>query len=72
MEDFCMDNIVEYANIAIYGNADLEELEIHLSRNGYDFGIDKKKNILFVIIDELSYVETILADRDIVYGVRVY
>jgi hypothetical protein len=50
----------------------MEELETHLSRNGYDFGIDKKRNILFVQMDELDYVEEILADRDISLGVRLY
>jgi hypothetical protein len=50
----------------------MEELENHLSMNGYDFGIDKSRNILFVFADEVDYVKTILEDRDIVYGVRVY
>ncbi len=67
-----MDEIVKYANILLKHDADMEELEIHLSRNGYDFGIDKKRNILFVQIDELDYVEEILADRDISLGVRLY
>ncbi len=67
-----MDEIVKYANILLKHDADMEELETHLSRNGYDFGIDKKRNILFVQIDELDYVEEILADRDISLGVRLY
>jgi hypothetical protein len=72
VEDLSMDEIVKYANILLKHDADMEELEIHLSRNGYDFGIDKKRNILFVFADEVDYVKTILEDRDIVYGVRVY
>lgn len=67
-----MDEIVKYANILLKHDADMEELETHLSRNGYDFGIDKKRNILFVQIDELDYVEEILVDRDISLGVRLY
>lgn len=67
-----MDEIVMYANILIRHDADMEELETHLSRNGYDFGIDKKRNILFVQIEELTYVEEILEDRGINLGVRLY
>ena len=67
-----MDEIVMYANILIRHDADMEELETHLSRNGYDFGIDKKRNILFVQVDELAYVEEILEDRGINLGVRLY
>jgi hypothetical protein len=67
-----MDEIIKYANILLKHDADMEELETHLSRNGYDFGIDKKRNILFVQMDELDYVEEILADRDISLGVRLY
>ena len=63
---------VEYMCILLHANADLEELENHLSMNGYNFGIDKSRNLLFVFIDEFDYVETILADRNIIHGVRVY
>ena len=67
-----MREFVEYASIYIHDGADMEELENHLSMNGYDFGIDKKRNLLFVLIDEIDYVETILEDRDIIYGAREY
>ena len=67
-----MNEYVEYANIILYDDADLDELEIHLSMNGYDFGIDKDRKFLFVFIEEADYVETILSDRNIAYGVRVY
>ena len=68
-----MREFIEYANIIITdANADLQELENHLSMNGYDFGMDEKKRMLFVSIDELDYVETILTDRDIDYRIRVY
>jgi hypothetical protein len=59
----------KYGMILLHGNADLEELENHLSLNGYDFGIDKNRKLLFVFIDELAYVETILEDRGISYKV---
>ena len=63
---------VEYACIFLHADIDLEELENHLSMNGYDFGIDKSKNLVFVFIDELEYVKTILADRHIPYYTKVY
>lgn len=63
---------VEYVCILLYVDTDLEELENHLSMNGYDFGMDKSRNLLFVSIDEVDYVETILADRNIIHGAKVY
>lgn len=66
-----MREIVEYARIYIR-NADLEELENYLSMNGYDFGIDKNRSLLFVSINEIDCVETILKDRDIIYGIMEY
>lgn len=63
---------IEYASILLHVGTDLNELENHLSMNGYNFGIDKKRNLLFVFIEELDYVLTILADRNIIYGVRTY
>ena len=68
-----MEEFVEYARIYIHDiYADLNELENHLSMNGYDFGLDAKRRVLFVYIDEIDYVETILADRNIDYRIRVY
>ena len=66
-----MQDFVEYVNISICANADLEELENHLSMNGYDFGIDTKRNFLFVNVEEIEYVETILMDRNIEYTAKV-
>ena len=63
---------IEYVSIVLHVGTDLEELENNLSMNGYDFGIDKRRNLLFVFIDEVDYVKTILEDRDIVYGVKKY
>ena len=63
---------IEYVCILLHVGTDLEELENHLSMNGYNFGIDKKKNLLFVFIDEFDYVEEILADRNIIYDAKVY
>lgn len=67
-----MEELVEYARIYIHDDTDLSELENHLSMNGYDFGLDEKRKVLFVLIDELAYVETILTDRNIDYRIRVY
>lgn len=63
---------VEYVCIFLHVGTDLEELENHLSMNRYDFGIDKSRNLLFVFIDQFDYVETILADRNIIHDVKVY
>lgn len=63
---------IEYVCILLHVGTDLEELENHLSMNGYNFGIDKKRNLLFVFIDEFDYVEKILADRNIIYDAKVY
>ena len=68
-----MNELVEYIKIYfINDNVDLEELENHLSMNGYDFGIDTRRNILFVPLDDLAFVGTILTDRNISYGVSTY
>lgn len=67
-----IEEIYEYARVYfINSKFDFEELENHLSMNGYDFGIDAKRGYLFVSIDELDYIETILTDRNIAYGVSV-
>ena len=63
---------VEYVNIHINKNADVDELDTHLSRNGYDFGIDRKRNLLFVNVEEVPYVTTILADRSIAYKIDTH
>jgi len=70
--DLGMQEFVEYVCIVLHIDTDLEELENHLSMNGYNFGIDKNQRTLFTFIDELSYVETILEDREIDYHVKVY
>ena len=67
-----MREFVEYVCILLHVGTDLEELENHLSMNGYDFGIDKSRNLLFVFVEEVDYVETILNDRNIIYGAKVY
>jgi hypothetical protein len=67
-----MREFVEYVCIILNVGTDLEELENHLSMNGYDFGIDKRRNLLFVFVEEVDYVETILADRSIIHGAKVY
>ena len=72
IEDFIMRDFIEYASIFLHVGTDMEELESHLSMNGYDFGIDKRRHLLFVFIEELAYVETILEDRNIYYGVKEY
>lgn len=63
---------VEYVCVMLYSNTNFDELEEHLFRNGYDYGIDRNRYRLFVFTEELSYVETILEDRNIGYEVRTY
>ena len=65
-----MREFVEYVCIVIGVGADVAELENHLCMNGYDFGIDQNRNLLFVYEEEIEYVETILSDRDITYEVK--
>ena len=67
-----MRDFIEYVCIILDANTDFDELENHLSMNGYYFGIDKKRNLLFVYIEEVAYVETILEDRNITYNEVVY
>lgn len=67
-----MRELIEYACVVLHVGTDLGELEMHLSVNGYNFGIDKSRNLLFVCVDEIDYVETILNDRNIIYGAKVY
>ena len=67
-----MREYVEYVCIVLDKGTNLDKLENHLSANGYSVGIDKKQNLLFVFIEEVEYVETILQDRGIIYFVRVY
>lgn len=67
-----MREFIEYVCILLHVGTDLEGLEKHLYMNGYDFGIDKNRNLLFVFIDEVDYVETILNDRNIIHGAKVY
>ena len=62
----------EYVRIEITNDVDMVELEEHLSMNGYDFGVDIKRKHLFVFIDEIDYVETILEDRDAEWEVTGY
>lgn len=63
---------VEYVCILLHVGTDLKELENHLSMNGYNFGIDKSRNLLFVFIEEFYEVEEILNDRNIIHGAKVY
>ena len=63
---------IKYVCILLHVDTDLKELENHLSMNGYSFGIDKSRNLLFVPIDDFDYVEEILADRNIIHGAREY
>ena len=67
-----MREILEYACITFNAETDLNEVENHLSMNGYSFGIDKNRKLLFVLVEEIDYIETILKDRNIVYFVKIY
>ena len=62
---------VEFVCIKITYCTDINELENHLSMNSYNFGIDNKRNLLFVFVDEIDYVKTILQDREIIYKIIV-
>lgn len=68
-KDIPMNEFIEYVRITYHPSTDILELENHLAMNGYNFGIDKAKRYLFVFVDELAYVETILKDRNIIYDV---
>lgn len=63
---------IEYVCIKITYCTDMKELENHLSMNGYNFGIDNNRSLLFVFIEEVDYVKTILEDRDIIYKIIIY
>ena len=67
-----MKEFIDSVCILLHVGTDLEELENHLSMNGYNFGIDKNRNLLFVYVEEVDYVETILNDRNIIHGAKVY
>ena len=67
-----MREFLEYVCIILNDDTNLNEVESHLSMNGYSFGIDKNRNLLFVLREEIDYIETILTDRNIVYFVKVY
>ena len=67
-----MDYCINYIGIILHSDTDIDtidEIENHLSMNGYCFGIDKKRKIIFVYDDQFDYVETILGDRNISYRV---
>lgn len=51
---------------------DTSELKQHLMRYGYDFVLCEKPLELFVFIEEVDYVMTILDDRGIRYAPRTY
>ena len=62
-----MENAIKYIRYDLADDTDTGELINHLSMNGYGFGFDSKANALFVVEDEAAYVETIMADNDVVY-----
>ena len=65
-----MKEFIEYVCVGLHVCEDMEELESHLFMNGYNFGIDKSRYLLFVDADEIDYVETVLKDRNIIYAAR--
>lgn len=69
-----MREFMEYVRIYIHNasEADLENLDAHLSMNGYNFGMDKERKLLFVFFEEADYIETILTDRNFRFGVEEY
>lgn len=66
-----MGEFVEYRCFILHVGTDLEELENHLSMNGYNFGLDKRRSLLFVPAEEIDYVDIILNDRNITHGIKV-
>lgn len=68
-KDIPVNEFIEYVRINYHPDTDILELENHLAMNGYNFGIDRFRHYLFVYIDELTYVETILEDRNIKYDI---
>lgn len=44
-----MEEFHVYVCLLLPENTNLEELENHLSMNGYDFGIDKNKNLFLYL-----------------------
>lgn len=69
-----MREFMEYVRIYIRNasETDLENLDAHLSMNGYNFGMDKERKLLFVFVEEVDYIETILTDRNFRFGVEEY
>lgn len=65
-------NFIEYVCIKIIYCTDMKELENCLSMNGYNFGIDNDRGFLFVFVEEIDYIKTVLEDRDIIYKILVY
>ena len=55
--------------VKLHGIFDLLELQSHLSLNGYHFNIDYKYNCILLFDEELSYLITILEDRNIEYEI---
>ena len=65
-------DFVEYVQIVLGRDTDIDELEKHLSMNAYNFGIDRKRGYLFAYIEEIDFVESILLDREIKYTMTDY
>ena len=57
-----------YFKVEIEQSMDIDGLCSHLEMNGYNF--ERIHNHLYVFEDELSYVETIMQDRHIIYGIE--
>ena len=51
---------------------DLYHLDHLLCINGYNFGIDIYRRLLFVSVNEISDVKKILEDNQIEYKVKAY
>lgn len=48
-------------------SGNLQYLNEYLCKNNYDFGLDFQRRRLFVLEDELEYVETILTEHGYMY-----
>ena len=63
-----MDEPIEYVCFTVNAKLnDLYHLDHLLYINGYNFGIDTCRRLLFVSVDDTSCVKTILKDNQIEY-----
>ena len=55
--------------LKLFNIRDMDEMYEHLTMNGYIFEVNNEHDVLFVIEDQIQYVETILNDKGISYEI---